>query len=289
MPTSIISDRDPVFINGFWKEFFRLQGSKLCLSSGYHPQTDGQTEVLNRCLETYLRCFSGLQPKQWVQWLPWAEWSYNTSFQVSVKMTPFQVVYGQPPPTVPVYEAGTTRLDFVDRSLVARDRVLSLLRANLLAAQTRMKVQADKHRTEREFQVGDLVYLRLVPYQHLSLASHPFHKLQPKFYGPFEVLSRVGTVAYRLKLPSSSKLHPVFHVSCLKKHLGSDVTTVPILPVITETGILDHPMAILDHRMVKCGNATATEVLIYWQHHSTYEATWEDYDEMLARFPDFDP
>lgn len=70
LPNTIVSDQDPVFIGHFWKELFRLQNSKLCLSSGYHPQTDGQTEVMNRCLETYLRCFIAGQPKKWVQWLP---------------------------------------------------------------------------------------------------------------------------------------------------------------------------------------------------------------------------
>lgn len=112
-----------------------------------------------------------------------------------------------------------------------------------------MKVQSDKKRTERVFEVGDWVYLRLVPYQYMSISSHLVHKLQPKFYGPFEILAKVGIIAYKLKLFDTSKLHPVFHVSCLKKHLGDQVQSSVQLPI---TGILqDVPMAILDRRMVK--------------------------------------
>lgn len=88
-----------------------------------------------------------------------------------------------------------------------------------------MKVQADKKRTERVFAVADWVYLRLVPYQHKSLATHHFHKMQPRFYGPFQVLAKVSNVAYKIQLLNHSKLHFVFHVSCLKKNLGENVQT----------------------------------------------------------------
>ena len=77
---SIVSDRDPTFTSQFWNELFRLQGTKLCLNSAYHPQTDGQTEVTNHCLEAYLRCFAGDKPKTWDQWLPISEWWYNRHF-----------------------------------------------------------------------------------------------------------------------------------------------------------------------------------------------------------------
>lgn len=153
-------------------------------------------------------------------------------------MTPFEIVYGQALPTVHSYETGTTKVDSVDQALKERDRILSLLQSNLEATQCRMKAQADKKRFERVFEVGDSVYLRLVPYQQLSLASHPFHKLHPRYYGPFQILSKVGPVAYKLKLPDHSKLHLVFHVSCLKKHLGSNIQPIVPLPVITYSGIL---------------------------------------------------
>ena len=74
MPATIISDRDPVFTSSFWKDLFRLQGVQLKMSSSYHPQTDRQTEVLNRCLENYLRCYASEQPRSWTRWVPLAEW-----------------------------------------------------------------------------------------------------------------------------------------------------------------------------------------------------------------------
>ena len=184
MPSSIISDRDPIFLSSLWKEFFKLHGSKLCLSSGHHPQTDGQTEIVNKSLETYLRCFTSAQPRKWFQWLSWAEWSYNTSYHTSSKFTPFEVVYGYPPPNPVPYEYGTAKVKIVEQQLLARDRLLSMLKTNLERAHNRMKVQADKHMTEREFEVGDLVYLKLISYQLQSLSSHSYHKLQHRFYGP---------------------------------------------------------------------------------------------------------
>ena len=232
--------------------------------------------------------FESAQPKKWLLWLSWAEFSYNTAYHTSTKLTPFEVVYGQPPPMVTPYEPSTTRFANVDRSLAARDRMLTMLKSNLLMAQNRMKTQADKHRSEREFQVGDMVYLRLVPYRLQSLAAHSYHKLLPKFYGPYEILEKLGPVAYKLQLPTGCKIHPVFHVSCLKKHLGTHVTPSLTLPRITEDGIVqDEPLAILERKLVKRGNAAGVDVLVHWKGHTPEDATWKDYHDLQARFPEF--
>lgn len=98
LPNSIVSDRDATFLSDFWRELFTLQGVDLQFSSAYHPQTDGQTEVVNRGLETYLRCICSECPNSWSKYLSLAEWWYNTNHHSSVNHTPFEVLYGYPPP-----------------------------------------------------------------------------------------------------------------------------------------------------------------------------------------------
>jgi len=145
MPTTIVSDRDPVFTSLFWRELFRLQGISLAFSSAYHPQSDGQTEALNKCLETYLRCYSASKPKEWSSWLPLAEWWYNTNHHFSTGLTPFEVVYGYPPPPLLSYVPGTSANLAVDVLLKDRSAMINLLKENLHKARNRMKVQADKN------------------------------------------------------------------------------------------------------------------------------------------------
>lgn len=100
MPKSIVSDKDQLFLSKLWRGLFRLSGTTLAFSSAYHPQSDGQTEVTNRILETYLRCFVSDAPKKWTQYLHLAEYWYNTSYQSAIHMTPYQDLYGQTPPTI---------------------------------------------------------------------------------------------------------------------------------------------------------------------------------------------
>lgn len=170
MPVSMVSDTDAIFASLFWSELFWWQGTDLAMSIAYHPQTDGQTEVVNRSLEQYLRAFTSDRPQKWVEWLPLAEFWFNSNFHTNLKLTPLEALYGFPPPKLQDCIPGTTLIDALDSLLNQRQEVLTNLRGHLMAAQESMKLRADKHRVARSFQVGDWVYLRLQPYRQKTLA-----------------------------------------------------------------------------------------------------------------------
>lgn len=215
-PNSIISDRDPIFTSQFWQVLFKLNGTSLRMSSSYHPQTDGQTEVINRGLQQYLRCFVHDCPRRWGSYLHWADWCYNTTIHSSTGLTPYQAVYGRPPPTIPQYILGSSNLEAIDSDLATRDQILDLLKTNLIKTQTRMKKQADSHRKDVQFQEGELVYVKLQPYRQSSIAKRNSQKLSKRYYGPFPIEKKISAVAYKLSLPPSSRIHPIFHISLLK-------------------------------------------------------------------------
>jgi hypothetical protein len=283
-PASIISDRDRVFMSLFWK-LFSLAGTKLKFSSAYHPQTDGQSEVTNRTLETYLRCFVNGKPKQWVKWLGWAEFWFNSSFNSSIGMSPFKAVYGREAPTIIKYPRAGARVQGVDQLLVERDEVLGELKDQLCKAQNSMKQWADKKRRDVVFDVGDMVYVKAQPYRFKSLANRPNEKLGPRFYGPFSVVERIGQVAYKLNLPTNAKIHLVFHVSQLKKAVGAGHMVQPLPQCLNEEWELQvQPKEVL--AVQKLLNGTE-QVLIRWEGLPEAEDTWEEVAVMIHVFPDF--
>ncbi|KAL0313620.1 UNVERIFIED_CONTAM: hypothetical protein Sradi_5761300 [Sesamum radiatum] len=142
--------------------------------------------------------------------------------------------------------------------------------------------------TEREFEVGDEVFLKLQPYKQTSVALRRNIKLSVKYFGPFKILGKIGKVAYRLELLPSSRVHPVFHVSLLKKKIRSKY--IPSLnPEIEDEVFKVYPATILVRRLVPRNNVGVPQVLIQWSHSSPDQATWEDYKDMAAKFPRFDP
>ncbi|MCH79447.1 Ty3/gypsy retrotransposon protein [Trifolium medium] len=267
---------------------FRMQGTQLKMSTAYHPETDGQTEVVNRCLETYLRCFISDQPKTWVAWIHWAEFWFNTNFHSTTGKTPFEIVYGRLPPHVTRWVLGETRVEAVQRDLIDRDEALRQLRHQLLRAQEKMKNQADRKRVERSFMVGEWVFVKLRAHRQKSVVTRISAKLSARYYGPYPIIERIGAVAYKLKLPPGSKVHPVFHVSLLKKAIG-DYNADDELPELDGEDQTDNhePEAILASRIVQQQGKDMKQVLIHWKGQNVEEATWEDYIMMKSQFPHF--
>ena len=141
-------------------------GTELSLSTTYHPQSNGQTKRVNQILEIYLRCMCMRQPKSWHRWLAMAQWWYNFSHHASTRMTPFEVIYGYKPFALPATGGQTIGTD-MEEYLQQRREVLQQLKQELTAAQNRMKQNANKMRSDQEFEVGERVYLRL-RYPHLK-------------------------------------------------------------------------------------------------------------------------
>nr|UBX54614.1 transposon Tf2-1 polyprotein [Lupinus angustifolius] len=170
-----------------------------------------------------------------------AKWKRSNLFELflegiisSGSMSPFKALYGRDPPTLIKGCSYTSKIEEVNQLLIQRDAILTELYQNLMKAQNQMTVQANKHRREVQFEEGDWVYLKIQPYKLKSLASRSCVKLSPRFYGPYQIDSRVGLVAYKLVLPPHSKIHPVFHVSLLKKALKPNQQPQPLPPLLTE-------------------------------------------------------
>jgi hypothetical protein len=115
IPCSIVSDRDMVFTIAFWTVLFKMTDTKLQMSSSFHPQSDDQSEVVNRVLTMYLRCLAGDRPRTWLQWLPCAKFCYNTSYHTTLKCSPFKVIYGRDPYTIISYQHGASKVTAVDQ------------------------------------------------------------------------------------------------------------------------------------------------------------------------------
>jgi hypothetical protein len=167
-------------------------------------------------------------------------------------MSPFEALFGYTPPQLGLGSTPRSQVAAVDAILRDRQTTLQQLKANLEKAQNRMKQYVDANRSERHFAVGDWVYLKLQPYRQITIAGLRNQKLSPKFYGPYEVLKKIGTSAYLLNLPAGSAIHPVFHVSQLKKRVSDTRAISPALPVIGPNGNLQSiPVAILSSGQIK--------------------------------------
>ncbi|GMI65616.1 hypothetical protein HRI_000230900 [Hibiscus trionum] len=288
LPGNIICDRNKVFMSVFWQELFGKLGVKINPSTAYHPQTDGQTEKVNQCLEAYLR--HDRREAQGVgELVASSRVVVQHLFPLCYPDNSLSSLYGQAPVDHLPYTAGESPVASVDRSLQHRKAALKMLKFYLQRAQVRMKQQADRKRTECEYQIGDLVYLKLQPYQQHTIKMRTCQKLAPKWFGPFRIVGRVGKVSYKLQLPKDSRVHPIFHISQLKKHIGSDECQSE-LPVINPNGeISKELLKILDRRIGKKGSRAITKVLVEWANAFPEDATWEPLHQLQIQFPNFHP
>lgn len=283
LPKIIISDRDPVFTSKFWKELFQNIGTELRMSTPYHPQTDGQTERVNQCVETYLRCFIHAYPKRWSYWLSLAEFWYNNSYHSAIKTTPFVALYGRDPRHWGIVPAATCKVPVLQEWIEERKLMQELLQQNLHRARQQMKDQADKHRTERSFSVGDSVFIKLQPYVQSSVERRSNHKLAFRYFGPFTVTRVINPVAYEIQLPTDSQIHPVMHVSQLRKALLPGITASPTLPVYDSDPVV--PVELLDTRWRKINGDLRHQGRVRWSDPLMTETSWEDLDWLRHRFP----
>lgn len=246
MPHSLVSDRDPSFISKFCRELFSLCDTKLRMITTYHPETDGQTEVFNRVLEQYLRSFLHHKPSQWFNYLSLVEWSHNPSKHSSTCLTPYHITFGKEPPSIPHYIQGQSSIEVVDSLLINRHDLITKLRTKLLKTQTIMKHFIGQHKCDISYGKWDFAYVRLCPYCQKTASETFYTKLSKRLYAPFKILQKIGKVAYRLDLPTTCKIHLVFHCSLLKLHHGPipSISTLPPFfidnhPIITPLSIID--------------------------------------------------
>lgn len=286
LPVCVVSDRDAIFTSSLYQELFSAFGVQIRFRTASHPQTDGQTERVNQCPEAYLRGMVFQEPKKWMKWLPLAELWYNTSYHSSLKCTPFQALYGYKPPQIGEYSVEPALSPEARMTISEREHMMQRLKANLKHAQNRIKYFADRKRTEREYQVGDMVYLKIQPYRQNAFGLRGSLKLRSKFYGPYKILERVGEVSYKLQLPEGTNIHPVFHISQLKKHVGHQAVPLPHVPLVTPEGYIKTiPVAVLDRRIIQRNKTPVGQCLVQWESLAPDDATWEDAAFLNKTFP----
>lgn len=286
-PKTLVSDRDPLFLNEVWESMLRLSGTKLNFTTAYHPQSDGQTEVRNRGLEQYLRAFVADRPVRWTNFLPWAELALNCFHHEGLGTSPFRALYGREPPLLIAAAPSATTPPNVAETIRQRGEMIVTLRQNLEKAQQRMRSSANRHRREVNFAVGDRVLLKLQQYRQHSVAKPLSAKLARRFYGPFEVVERIGPVAYRLKLPPGSRIHDVFHVSLFRPFVEGAVQEVTEYPSLFARGKpVARPIKLQATRSVMRGGSMIEEGLILWDDDGGQQPSWEPLPVIRRRFPD---
>jgi len=276
LSSEIVSDRGSVFTSRFWTAFMKLLDVRMATSTAFHPQTDGQTERVNRTVEQMLRFWVNYKQNNWDDLLPLVEFAVNNQKHSSTSFSPFYLNYGQHPIT----PSNAVLSSLIPSAKLTHDELrstLTLAKDLLRSAQDRMASLANSKRTDLTFNVGDRVLLSTANITVANQANRPSHKLAPRWTGPFSILERVGPVAYRLDLPHTLPIHPVIHVSRLRPYSdplsfnpSRDVPPRPPPDIVAEQPEWEVE-AILDKRL----HRRKTQYLVKWLGYPESESTWE--------------
>ena len=274
LPEVIISDRDPRFTGKFWKSLFDLLGTDLRFSTAFHPQTDGQSERMIQTMENFLRPYVERRPAGWSQHLALAEFAANNAVNVATGYTPFFLNSGDHPIVPSILLHGRDVSSHVEAVQTMVDRMKTALeeaQANLSVAANRAKAYADASRREEKYEVGDEVVLAT---RHLRVNEHLPVKLRRRWIGPFSIAKVISPVAYQLNLPPTWRIHPVFHVSSLKRYYRSEEferVERPPSPVVVDGEEEFEVEAILRHK----GSGARRLYQVLWKGYPITEASWE--------------
>ena len=223
----------------------------------------------------------------WDDHSPLIEFAYNNSYQSSIQMAPYEALYGRKCRSpIGWFETGETKLigpDLVQQAI----KKVKLIQDRLLAAQSRQKSYADNCRRDLEFQVKDWVFLKVSPMKGVMRFGKK-GKLSPRYIGPYEIVRKIDKVAYELNLPPDlESVHPVFHVSMLRKCVGDPTRIVPVHDVqVTEKLTYEEiPIAILDRQVRRLRNKEVASVKVLWRNNNREEMTWEAEESMRSKYP----
>ena len=292
VPREIVSDRDPRFTAEFWSQIMKRLGAKLMMSTSNHPQTDGQSERANRTIEEILRCYVAPNHEDWDEHLATLEFAYNDSVNASTGYTPFYVQYGRHPysPLALAFapakkpEEKETVTEFAERM----QRVYRQVRLAILKAQARQAAYANQNRRDKEFKVGDKVWLSAQYRRPHMAALNAKPKLNPSWLGPFEVKRVISRSAYELELPPSyGNLHPVFNVSFLKEYVdgnekfpGRPGRVPPPPPDLIDGEEHFRVHSLLNHRYTTHAGKRYLKWLVCWRGFGETSNSWEFDDDL---------